>query len=236
VRIHFNFRERISVSLGIGVLLLIPAAWLYARALAEEHSRYWERLAIPVSLAAGTINTPEFEIDRTGYYDINIEFQLKMDLLKMQCLLGIVEMDRWNRFSQLKYASQCKNIPDLIDISWELFEGGKIVEIAPTVVYQGNSQEYSSTSWEPGVAIWRQIGNFRAQKGHRYTLVLHVKRDASQLNIANPKVTVTVPPPDDKDRRVGVAIRKDEMCILTLIGSIFVIFGIFTLEFVPRKT
>ncbi len=212
----------------IGVLLLIPACWLYARAFGEEHSGYWQRLVVPLSLVPGRINTPEFAIGQDGDYDIFVEFEPRIDFQKMQCLLGIAA-------TQGNFASRCKDTPELIDISWELFEGGKIVQIAPTVAYQGDSREYPSISWEPGAAIRRQIGRFRGQKGHRYTLALNIKQDASRLNIANPKLAVTVPRGVAKDRYVGLYIQKLGASILGLIGAMVFLYGIFVLEFVPTK-
>ena len=45
-----------------------------------------------------------------------------------------------------------------------------------------------------GSLIWRQIGTITTLKDHRYTLVFD-----SQLNVANPKITVRQPPSEPID-------------------------------------
>jgi hypothetical protein len=72
--------------------------------------------------------------------------------------------------------------------------------------------------WEPRVRFERTIGTFRAQKGHRYTLVLNVNRDASELNSANPKVVVQISRGYWEDHAMGVGFGKLFAGISGLIG------------------
>lgn len=183
----------IAAIIGVCVLLLVSTvSWLYNRMASYERSPACRLIDSPVSLAMGTIRTPEFKVNETAYYAIDLEVDANRDVEKMQCVMGLLEMDRWNRESQQRYANQCRGLPDLIDISWELMENGRVVEAAPTVPYRGDSHDHPYVLGGLG-SVKRQIGELRLMKGHSYSLVLTVKRDASQLNPANPKIRVMVP-------------------------------------------
>jgi len=65
----------------------------------------------------------------------------------------------------------------------------------------------------------RMIGRFNAEKGLQYALVLQVKRDASQLNIENPKIVVHAPYGHQEDYTIGTFVQKAEAGILAIIGT-----------------
>ena len=104
--------------------------------------------------------------------------------------------------------------PMIIDISWELSEGAKIAA-------EGNSQEQENggVSEEPGILYERRIGSFKAQKGHSYTLILHVKRDAPDQNIVHPRVVVQIPKFLWEDHAMVVGFAK-------LIADVSVVVGL----------
>jgi hypothetical protein len=190
-----------TIGLLIGIALLAVGVRQYANAVISERSVNFEPLVLPVSLIPGTIRAPEMSRDLSGEYEIVIALKRhSMTDLKMNCSLGLDTV-----------RNQCTGIPNLIDISWELFNG-------ENMVYAGNSQE---TPWE---ASWsdtteRMIGRFKAEKGLQYTLVLQVKRDASQLNIENPKIVVHAPYGHQEDYTIGTFVQKAEAGILAIIGT-----------------
>jgi hypothetical protein len=183
----------------IGITLLACGIWRYPSA--AERSVNFEPLVLPISLIPGTINAPGMRIDLTGEYEIVIALKRhSMTDLKMNCSLGLDTV-----------RNQCTGIPNLIDISWELFND-------ENMVYAGNSQE---TPWE---ASWsdtteRMIGRFKAEKGLQYTLVLQVKRDASQLNVDNPKIVIHAPYGHQEDYGIGTFVQKAEAAVLAIIGT-----------------
>jgi hypothetical protein len=59
----------------IGVAFLVGSALMYARADAWERSHNPEPLILPISLAPGTIKTPEIKIDLNRDYEIVIDFE-----------------------------------------------------------------------------------------------------------------------------------------------------------------
>jgi hypothetical protein len=138
-------------------------------------------------------------------YEIAIDFETKLGMHQMECLIGAeTNPDR------------CSRIPNLIDISWELYEGER-------VVFEGDSSDSSGMLTVPALLYERRIGTFRAQKGHHYALVLHVKRDASELNSANPKILVQIPRGYWEDHAMGVGFGKLLAGILGLIGMAILI-------------
>ena len=87
---------------------------------------------------------------------------------------------------------------------------------------------------EPGVRYERTIGTFKAQKGHHYTLVLHVNRDASELNSANPKIVVQISGGFWNDRAIGIALGKSLAGISGLLG-LTILAGSFAVRRLKRR-
>jgi hypothetical protein len=185
---------------GIGVAFLIAAAFFYIQSIRDERLNL-QPLSLPVSLISGTIRTPEFTADIDHWdYEIATDFDTKVDRQRMGCLVG----GEANR-------DRCNSVPNLIDISWELFEGERIA-------FEGSSGDTPGMMEEPGVRYERTIGTFKAQKGHHYTLVLHVKRDASELDSAHPRIVVQILRGYWEDHAVGVALGKLFASISALVG------------------
>src|ERR1700693_274083 len=203
---HITWRANKNVGLIfkaialLGLAFLIAAGYFYVRSVRDDGLNL-QPLALSVSLTPGTIRAPEFETDIDYWnYEIAIDFETKLGIHQMECLIGgETNPDR------------CSGISNLIDISWELYEGERFV-------LDGNSGNPSGMFSETGVLYERTIGTFRAQKGHHYALVLHVKRDASELNSANPKILVQIPRTYWEDHAMGVGFGKLLAEILGLIG------------------
>ncbi len=242
--VHFGRRHHIGVILWIGVVFLVLAALLYAKVVADEHARNLEPLVLPVSLRVGTIRTPELGTDLNGDYDIFIDFQkrafetkflekesfdkesaeekaldIEFDFHRMECLLGDFGANGVR-------PDWCDGIPDLVDISWSLLEGEKVVS-------EGNSRDYPGAMWS--ATVERQIGRFVAVRGHKYRLVLNVKRDASELNIANPKLMVVIPLDESEGYGVQIEVEQLGALVLALMGATIVLGQLFFLELRRRK-
>jgi len=189
----------------LGLAFLIAAGHFYIQAI-RDAALNLQPLALSVSLIPGTIRAPEFETDIAYWnYEIAIDFETKLGMHQMECLIGAeTNPDR------------CSRIPNLIDISWELYEGER-------VVFEGDSSDSSGMLSVPALLYERRIRTFRAQKGHHYALVLHVKRDASELNSANPKILVQIPRGYWEDHAMGVGFGKLLAGILGLIGMAILI-------------
>lgn len=156
------------IFLGIGLVSIVIAA-----ALPATHD--WTPVRMPISLAPGNISSPEFKTDLGTNYEINIEVDRKIDFYRLNCLLGI----------QNSSLESCNGLPSLIDMSWSVMSHG-------TTVASGSSNEVHDGGWGP--TIERTIGRFRADKGSRYVVQLNIKRDASELAVANPRLDIGVHP------------------------------------------
>lgn len=200
----------------LGVGCIVAGVWMYVQSIVHENVHNWEPLTLPVSLDQRTIRTPEIHTDRDGKYDVVLDLDQKFDMRRMECLLGLGSTN----------PQYCGQVPNLIDISWKLLEGEKSTA-------DGDSKDDpSSLVW--GSTVQRQIGSFMAQQGHRYTLVLDIKRDASELNIANPRIKVEVDRGISKDYAAGTAIEKVEALVLGLVGAIIIII-IFLTTLIKRR-
>jgi hypothetical protein len=200
----------------LGVAFVIAAACFYIQAIRDEALNL-QPLSLPVSLAPGTTRTPEIEADFAHWsYEVAVDFESKFDRHQMECMLG-----------GEANPDVCKGIPSLIDISWELFEGERVAA-------EGNSGNTSGMLTESGALYERPIGSFKAQKGHRYRLVLQVKRDASELNIADPRIMVQIPRLYWEDHAMGVGLGKLLAVILGLIGMT-ILAGTFNFRRLKRR-
>jgi hypothetical protein len=197
---HRTFRLCILV---IGIAFSISAVAVYTHARALRRSRNWQPIMLPVSLASGIIRTPTLGPDLDGDYEIDIQFEQTSNIVKLSCLVG---NDRFD-------PNGCKGKSDLIDIAWKLYSGGQVIQA-------GNAGDDPSIEFSNPL-VERTIGHFRAQKGQHYILVLDVKRDASELNVASPKVMIRVPRGTAGDYGAGVALEVFTASILAVVGLMF---------------
>jgi len=141
-------------------------------------------LCAPISLTPGTITTREFLPEFSGGYDIELRLSSRAALQRLR--------------------------PDLIDISWELLEAGKPVQVAPGVFLKGDSHDYNSSTPIARRELYRVIGHFDAKRGHAYQLALHVSMDAPELDATRPQIAVVLEPPiNAKDYLVGIYVKKE---------------------------
>jgi hypothetical protein len=198
----------VVIAVLVGTSLLIEAGRIYRRPIVWERTHNLQPLVLPISLTPGTIRTPEVTTDLDRDYDIVVDFQgLSIQSKKDRCLLGV----------DTTIPNACEDFPSVIDISWKLFEGEKLVS-------EGESEKNPGASWSDTVE--RSIGKFEGHEGHRYTLVLEVKKDASSLNTAHPRIKVQVPRGLWEDYGAGIFLEKLEAKILAIIGT-FVLIGTF---------
>src|SRR5262249_16820460 len=72
-----------------------------------------------------------------------------------------------------------------------------------------SQQDGGGVDKEPSMLLYeRRIGSFRAQKGHRYSLVLCLNGDASDQSSSHPRIVVQVPRMYWEDHAMGVGFQK----------------------------
>ncbi len=191
-------KRRIEVSLVLIALCLLISGILIRRPGARLETN-WVPMVYATSLKMGTIRTPEFTTNRSGVYEIAINVENKYGIQKMQCLLGATDA----------HSRQCAGIPSLIDISWTLLDTDRVVAT-------GNSHDFSGLAQSD--SLKRFLGAVNCQAGHRYSVVLDIRRDASDLDVANPRIVVQTPYGYFEDYSVGAWIRRVESRTLGLVG------------------
>lgn len=217
-------RDPIRVGLWLGLILFVAGASLFTLGIVKEIFLPRAKTStFSVSLAPGTVRLPEFQIGRTDDYEINVECQPKLDRKRMECLLGMQEIEQLSPNPEI-YTAYCKGIPDLIDMSWEVLEAEKGSQAGATKLYKGDSHEYPYVSWFAGEAR-RQIGHFRGEQGRRYALVVNIRRDASQLNVTDPKIAARVPPAEPTEAALWIWIQMAGGFVLGLLGAIILLFA-----------
>jgi hypothetical protein len=181
-------------SLVGGLFLLLSGAICVQLILALRQNP--SPVTSPLSLKRGAVITSKFRTDIA--YD-SYEISLRVDakpvelaamnragadrspsgqnaLLAVACLLGS------NSDSP---PQTCDGINSVVDISWSVSEGTRVVA-------DGNSSSYRGLE-KFGDQIMRDIGVFKGEKGHRYRLTLAVNRDGSELSAASPELVVHIP-------------------------------------------
>jgi hypothetical protein len=148
----------------------------------------------PLSLKQGTMITTTFRTDIAHEYEI----ALRVDKKSAEKLAGVnrAPMGKFPMgeasferaaclFGTDNSHNICDGIKSIIDMSWSISEGS-------TTIAQGrSSSEYGIEAL--GDKLLGDVGEFKGEKGHSYTLTLRVNRDASELSGADPELVVHIP-------------------------------------------
>ncbi len=157
----------------IPVLLFVLAICLHFYA-GNMLTRYrWVLLDIPIDLKLGITKLPEFQVDISTEYVIELVSERNLPIHELNCLLG----------TPYGYVDECKNEKSPVDLSWKLTSNGNLLA-------SGSSRENDGASW--GERISRVIGRFNGELGILYKLEVNSLKDASALSSTNPRICVVV--------------------------------------------
>jgi hypothetical protein len=180
---------RILISVGV----IVPVAFF----LWYFHVR-WSLVDKSVPLVLGHIEvefTPHFE----GHYVSGIRVQRKLPFEILQCLLG-----------EKNYipASQCNNIPLVLQFKWHLSTDGRVVQ-------EGTSEKQLLGAYANDF-IEMEFLYFEATRGQHYSLELEFTKDGSELAVTNPRLEVAVEGWDNFDTAMGFlwAVLFGAICVL----------------------
>lgn len=150
--------------IGIGIILIGIAPVVYS--LARMFSHNWEPLSVPVKLVPNEFQSPEFKTDiKNGRYLVELTFSKLPDLRRERCEIGIPLTD-------------CDSIGQNIDFDWQ------VVSKDGETVRKGQYKVASYSDTEVS------FGEFHATRANRWKVILKIRRDAGELNSANPKLVV----------------------------------------------
>jgi hypothetical protein len=155
----------------LSALFLLPCA--SARSHPAHPYRY-SVVDIPVSLAVGTVRTPEFS-PATHWYWIMVQVEKPLPFNQMQCMMGVTT----NSFD----SKDCTSDDPLLRADWTVWEDGKIASSGSSTTKADDM--YTKEN------IFKFLGKFPALSGHKYVLEVKFTKDGTPLNVANPHLIVT---------------------------------------------
>jgi hypothetical protein len=164
-------RLRNLVSGTLGAVFLAPGASAGGH---PAHPYRHSVVDLPVSLAVGTVRTPEFA-PSTHWYWIMLQVEKTLPFGQMQCMMGVTT----NPFE----AKNCTNDDPLLRADWTVWSEGQVVSSGTSTTKAGDkyTKDY----------IFKFLGKFPALSGKKYVLEVKFTKDGSPLNVANPHLIVT---------------------------------------------
>lgn len=154
----------------LSVFLLGPSA--SAGGSKVKKYRYSD-VDMPVSLAMGTVRTPEFPVV-SQWYDIMIQVEKPLPFQQMECMMGVTAgpLD----------SKGCSSNDPLLRADWTVWDGGQMVD-------HGSSTTSADAKFE-NKYIFKFLGSFAGEAGKKYVVEVKFTRDGTPLNVANPHLIV----------------------------------------------
>ena len=142
--------------------------------LCKEYPQKYSSVYMPVSLAAGTVRTPEFPVEKSSQYDIMLQVEKPLPFHRMQCMMGATlgPLDK----------KDCEKDDPIVQADWTVWEDGRIV-------WWGSIPDHGGYIFTDK-NIFKQVGSFPLEAGNKYVVQVHFTKDGSPLNVANPHLIV----------------------------------------------
>lgn len=146
--------------------MLCAGLGIYALALWMLNRYTWEPLRQPLVVASGQIVSSAFAVDLTAAYCVQLEVDRVQPYETLRSMLGSPDN-----------SGTC---PAVLDASFTVSDTSG--EQVKTMSFTGIGSTNDTLS--------RLMGGFDAKAGHSYVVTLNLKRDASALLPANPRLVV----------------------------------------------
>lgn len=157
------------VSGVFGMLLLAPCTSVGGR---PKHPYRYSVVDMPVSLAVGTVRTPEFAPPAHWYW-IMLQVEKPLPFRDMQCMTGVE--DGTDDFKD------CPKEP-LIDADWTVLSDGQVMD-------HGSSSGFGGAKFTKDY-IFKFLGSFSTLPDKKYVVEVKFTKDGTPLNVANPHLIV----------------------------------------------
>jgi hypothetical protein len=193
-----GMRIRLRPHQYVASALLVAAGLVYFGRPVRGDMRHWKPLSIPIPLKVGTVESPEFRVGLDTKYRLLIAAERKIEFERLQCLLGMV---------------YCDNAPDVINITWKVLHNGTLAESGSSLNFRGGF--YSDR-------VAREIGEFSAQKGQSYRIILTIVRDGSELDATAPTLLVETQPWEWKNAVVGSVVAVYIAVLLVILAALLI--------------
>ena len=141
----------------------------------KDHPYRYSVVDIPVSLAVGTVRTPEFSPPSSWYW-ILVQVEKPLPTKQMGCMMAVADdsPDSWK---------DCPLSDRLLRADWTVWEDGKIASSGSSTTHADD--EYTTDN------IFKFLGKFPALSGKKYVLEVKFTKDGTPLNVAKPHLIVT---------------------------------------------
>lgn len=116
---NWELRRHRSIFVGVALCALFLTPGVSAGRPKPAHPYRYSVVDMPVSLAIGTVRTPEFSVAKNGWYWIMIQVEKPLPFMQMVCMTGTTSGPL-----DLKY---CSKDDPLLRADWVASEGGNIV-------------------------------------------------------------------------------------------------------------
>jgi hypothetical protein len=163
-------RDLIGVICGtLGVLLLGPSV---SAGSPKQHKYRYSEIDMPVSLAVGTVRTPEFPVIHEAYF-IMIQTEKRLPFVDQQCMMGLMSGPFEKR--------DCNKEP-LLQTNWTVWDGEHIVA-------QGSNRTEADAEYTDEY-LFKFLGKFVGEPGKKYVVEVKFTKDGTPLNVTNPHLIV----------------------------------------------
>jgi hypothetical protein len=140
---------------------------------AKAHKYRYSEIDMPVSLAVGTVRTPEFPGKHEAYF-IMIQAQKgHLPFVDMKCMMGLLSgpLDK----------KDCPQEP-LLQAGWTVWADGKVIA-------QGSTPDRCACEFTDKY-LFKIFGPFVGESGKKYVVEMKFTKDGTQLNATNPHLIV----------------------------------------------
>ena len=141
----------------------------------KDHPYRYSVVDIPVSLAVGTVRTPEFSPPSSWYW-IMVQVEKPLSTPQMSCMMT-VDDDSPGSWKDCHLADR------LLRADWTVWEDGKAASNGSSTTH--GEGKYTKDN------IFKFLGEFPTLSGHKYVLEVKFTKDGTPLNLANPHLIVT---------------------------------------------
>ena len=138
----------------------------------KQHKYRYSDIDMPISLAPGTVQTPEFSVKGEAYF-IMIQAEKRLPFRDMVCMMGLTQgpLD----------AKWCNEQP-LLQTNWTVWDGDRLVA-------QGSNRTEADGEFTND-RLFKFLGKFNGEPGKKYIVQVKFTRDATPLDVANPHLIV----------------------------------------------
>jgi hypothetical protein len=153
----------------LAVLLLGPSVSAEGP---KVHKYRNSEIDMPVSLAVGTVRTPEFAVRHEAYF-IMIQAEKRLRYVDMKCMMGLtagpLETSESNKEPVLK-------------ADWTVLDGEHIVA-------QGSNRTEADAEYT-NEYMFKFLGKFMGESDKKYVVEVKFTKDGTPLNVTNPHLIV----------------------------------------------